>query len=61
MAYIGHRMWYKDKTAIAAEALLIPSPLYVYVGHVLDAMDHMTAQLMYQPCPLIITYKNGLQ
>ena len=39
---------------------MIPSPLYVYVGHVLDAMGRMLALAAYQPCPLIITYKNGL-
>ena len=61
MAYIGHRMWYQDKTTIATEAVLIPSPLYVYIGHVFDAMGHMPALTVYQPCPLIITYKNGLQ
>ena len=60
MAYIGHIMWYQDKATIAKEALLILSPLYVYIGHVFDAMGHMLALAAYQPCPLIITYKNGL-
>ena len=59
--YVDYRMSYQDNTTIVTEALLIPSPLYVYIVHVFVAMDHMTTLVVSQQCRLIITYKKGLQ
>ena len=40
--YVDYRMSYQDKATIVTEAPLIPSPLYIYIVHVFQAMDHMT-------------------
>ena len=42
---IGHRMLYQGETTMVTEALMIPSPLYVYVVHVFDTMGHMATSL----------------
>ena len=43
---------------------MVPSPLYVYIVHVVDAMaamGHMSTLIADQSCRLIIIYKIGLQ
>ena len=37
-----HILSYQEKTTIATEVILIPSPLYEYLVHVFDIIGHMT-------------------
>ena len=60
MTNIGHRMSCQDKTTIAKEVVMVPSPLYLYIVHIFDALSYMETVVVYQPCRLIITYKKGL-
>ena len=54
-------MLYQDRASTATEALMVPSPLYAYIVHVVDAMGHMSTLIADQSCRLIIIYKIGLQ
>ena len=57
---IGHRMSYWDETTIPTETLLIPSPLYVHVIHVFDAVGQMVTLVNYQPCQFMMISKKRL-
>ena len=61
MTSIGHRMLYHDNTTTATEALLVPSPLYVLIVYVIDAMGHVTTLIAHQTCRLIMTYTKGFR
>ena len=56
---IGHRIMYHDKTTIATEVPMVPSPLDEYIVHVFDTMGHMTTMIAYKPRTLVITYQIG--
>jgi len=59
MTSMGHNMLYQDKATTDTEAIMDPSPLYVYRVHVFDFMGHMTTTIVYQPRRLLLTYKIG--
>ena len=55
-----HILSYQVTTTIVTEALLVPSPLYEYLVHVFDTMDHMTTMIVHEPHRLVFTYNIGL-
>jgi len=54
-----HILSYQEETTIATEALLVSSPLYEYLVHVFDTMDHMTTMIVHEPHRLVFTYNIG--
>ena len=55
-----HRMSDQDETTMTTKTESIPSPLFMHTVHVFDTVNHKTTLVANQPCPLIITYKSGV-